>query len=253
MNLKHFILNELPISNDIQNKIEFIKKSKLTYEDFGNFRFLMNSLDNFSVNYKLSEERIKRNINNFVHKLIGDLDSIVDKIQNAQEQGQNETINALEDKISFFDYSKSSDTLFYEALARVSEFNENKGTDNIQMGNLIQEVEELLWNKEEDFNEEQKEILDEIVSTLKEEFVFYSEDFKNTQNIVVIPQNEIKELEKLGMLEKVENENLNIEQEISGDVKKNLDGPIIEKQENLQASLFPEEYSGEIKYAKKQK
>lgn len=220
MNMKHFILNELPISSDIQNKIDFIKASKLSYDDFSNFRFLMNNLDNFSVNYKLSEERIKRNINNFVHKLIKDLDSIADKVQNAQEQGQNEAINTLEDKISFFDYSKSSNTLFYEALARVSEFNENKETDSIQMGNLIQEIEELLWNKEEDFNKEQKEILDELVSTLKEEFIFYLENSKNTQNIVVIPQDEIKELEKLGMLEKVENENLNAGQEFSEDVKK---------------------------------
>lgn len=218
--MKHFILNELPISSDIQNKIDFIKASKLSYDDFSNFRFLMNNLDNFSVNYKLSEERIKRNINNFVHKLIKDLDSIADKVQNAQEQGQNEAINTLEDKISFFDYSKSSNTLFYEALARVSEFNENKETDSIQMGNLIQEIEELLWNKEEDFNKEQKEILDELVSTLKEEFIFYLENSKNTQNIVVIPQDEIKELEKLGMLEKVENENLNAGQEFSEDVKK---------------------------------
>ena len=64
MNMKHFILNELPISSDIQNKIDFIKTSKLSYDDFSNFRFLMNNLDNFSVNYKLSEESIKRNINN---------------------------------------------------------------------------------------------------------------------------------------------------------------------------------------------
>lgn len=243
MNMKHFILNELPISSDIQNKIDFIKASKLSYDDFSNFRFLMNNLDNFSVNYKLSEERIKRNINNFVHKLIKDLDSIADKVQNAQEQGQNEAINTLEDKISFFDYSKSSNTLFYEALARVSEFNENKETDSIQMGNLIQEIEELLWNKEEDFNKEQKEILDELVSTLKEEFIFYLENSKNTQNIVVIPQDEIKELEKLGMLEKVENENLNAGQEFSEDVKKNF----------KQTSLFSEEYSNEIKHIRRQK
>ncbi|GAD17853.1 hypothetical protein [Helicobacter fennelliae] len=225
MNMKHFILNELPISSDIQNKIDFIKTSKLSYDDFSNFRFLMNNLDNFSVNYKLSEESIKRNINNFVHKLIKDLDFIVDKVQNTQEQGQNEAINTLENQISFFDYSKSSNTLFYEALARISEFNENKETDNIQMGNLIQEVQELLWNKEEDFNKEQKEILDEIVSTLKEEFVLYLGDSKNIQNIVAIPRDEIKELEKLGMLEKVENENLNVGQEFSEDIKKILNKP----------------------------
>lgn len=243
MNMKHFILNELPISSDIQNKIDFIKTSKLSYDDFSNFRFLMNNLDNFSVNYKLSEESIKRNINNFVHKLIKDLDFIVDKVQNTQEQGQNEAINTLENQTSFFDYSKSSNTLFYEALARISEFNENKETDNIQMGNLIQEVQELLWNKEEDFNKEQKEILDEIVSTLKEEFILYLGDSKNIQNIVAIPRDEIKELEKLGMLEKVENENLNVGQEFSEDIKKNF----------KQASLFSEEYSDEAKHIRRQK
>ncbi|WP_301030732.1 hypothetical protein [Helicobacter sp. UBA3407] len=176
-------------------------------------------------------------------RLIKDLDFIVDKVQNTQEQGQNEAINTLENQISFFDYSKSSNTLFYEALARISEFNENKETDNIQMGNLIQEVQELLWNKEEDFNKEQKEILDEIVSTLKEEFVLYLGDSKNIQNIVAIPRDEIKELEKLGMLEKVENENLNVGQEFSEDIKKNF----------KQASLFSEEYSDEAKHIRRQK
>lgn len=41
------ILNELPISPTINEKIEFIKSSKLDFKDFNSFRLLLNSLEGF--------------------------------------------------------------------------------------------------------------------------------------------------------------------------------------------------------------
>lgn len=187
--MKEFILNELPVSKEIKSKIDYIKESSLRYDDFNDFKFLMNNLENFSINDKLSQNKTKQNINNFIAKLIKDLDSIAEKIvpENTQKlkEAKLENTNQI-----YFDYQKTADTLFYEALARVSEFNNKQEATKEEIGNLLESVSELLLNKEEEFNEEQLNLLSDIEETLKEEFISYGEKDDKDYELVEITESE---------------------------------------------------------------
>ena len=183
VNMKDFILNELPVSKDIQNKINHIKESSLRYDDFNSFKFLMNNLENFSINDKLSDDRIKHNINSFVSKFIKELDSLTEKIVPQNTQIPQE-ITAESTNQVYFDYQKPANTLFYEALARVSEFNDKQETTKEEIANLLEAVSELVLNKEEEFDKEQLNLLGEIEETLKEEIISYNKQqkFDDTQD-----------------------------------------------------------------------
>lgn len=185
INMKNFILNDLPVSKDIQDKINHIKESSLRYDDFNSFKFLMNNLENFSINDKLSDDRIKHNINSFVSKFIKELDSLTEKIgpQNIQNLQKNpvESTNQV-----YFDYQKPANTLFYEALAKVSEFNDKQETTKEEIANLLEIVSELILNKEEEFDKEQLNLLSEIKETLKEEIISYNKQQESTQKDLLL-------------------------------------------------------------------
>lgn len=84
----NMILNELPISQSLREKIDFIKANKLDFKDFNNFRLLLNSLESFEPNTKLSDNVYKEQINAKIEYLVHRLNFYEQKIK---EDLQNDT------------------------------------------------------------------------------------------------------------------------------------------------------------------
>lgn len=159
MNMKDFILNELPISSEIKEKIDLVEKSKLSYEDFNNYRFLMKMLENYKPNYKLSEEKVKQNTNSFIANFIKDLNSIVENIKNQHHEKE------IQKEL---DFTKSPNTSFYEILAIANNFKEQKNIDSQKAEEFLNNLDSLVLKQEHSFDDEQKQVINEIRSALSE-------------------------------------------------------------------------------------
>lgn len=145
-NIASMILNDLPISKELREKIDFIKNSKMTFKDFNNFRLLINSLENFEPNPKLSKEMYKNQIN---EKIAFVLEKLENYIQIINEDVKNKEI------------IQNSDNQTQE----LEKQNENEDLNEMQIFlNLIMEIEKL--SQAENFSKESIEVLLEKTNKL---------------------------------------------------------------------------------------
>lgn len=144
-----FILNDLPISQSIKEKIDYIKNSKADYGTHNEFRLLMQSLNHFEINERFSQDTIKQKINNFVGKLIKDLDSFIERI-NAQQESQvsNQNISNNDTELNFF-----------AVIGKASALSKQDGeATQEQINNLVSDIDKV-YDKSSD---EEKKLLDEL-------------------------------------------------------------------------------------------
>lgn len=179
-NMKDFILNELEISKDIREKIDLIKQSNMDFNNFNNFKFVLKELDNFDVNFKLSNETINKNINNFVNKLINNLDSIIEKIpkQNVEKKFNNDFLNMLAEIDKY-----------------VNQMSSQIGITPKETKNLRQQLEETL-NNPSNYNLKEKQIilLQKATEALKKQEELNKENKEiELEKSVIIDENFIEE------------------------------------------------------------
>ena len=145
--MAQYILNDIPISKDIREKIDFIKGSNLSYQGFNEFRFLMQELENFDVNKNLSENRIKSHLNTFITKLMKGLDKAVAEIeQSNQNTFQTENI----------------DSMFFNIISQLAQSKDRPMSES-QKENLVKNIEYLLSH---DIDKDKEEILQETLEIL---------------------------------------------------------------------------------------
>ncbi|RDU61487.1 hypothetical protein [Helicobacter sp. MIT 14-3879] len=199
-NMAHFILNDLPISSEIKEKIALIKSSKLDYQSFNDFRFLMTNLENFDVNYKLSENRIKAIINNFINKFVSNLNDFILKIK--QEQTELELFNSntistqekqtesfKQNKDEYF-YNSTPQAKFFLILAELENIKNKEEHTKEEMSILLEKINELELNGD-GLIENQLEVLHTSKEIVGEYFLSLNKE-------------EFRELEVERMIKKVE-------------------------------------------------
>lgn len=189
------ILNDLQISPSIQEKISLIKNSKLNFEDFNNFRLLINSLENFEPNSNLSLQTQKNQINNKISSLIKNLEAFENKIKQEQQEQekivnlnpQNETNTLESGRSRFFTFMKKIDEISSKEFAQ----------DKDEIGNLFNEVNHLLINGEDlGLSDNEIKILEAVEERIKD-IHFFLQNQNDTENNISTNANESKENQNL--------------------------------------------------------
>lgn len=171
------ILNELPISPTINEKIEFIKSSKLNFKDFNNFRLLLNSLEGFEPSSKLSPKEYKAQINRRIGAFLERLNILEEKIKSTQipqieqESKPNEVLSEDENE----EYSLSNKAKYFYLLAEIETFANKTEQDSQTLGKLLEKTSELLLNAE-NLNKDEIDTLEEIKESLQEYFIHLREN-----------------------------------------------------------------------------
>lgn len=183
------ILNDLQISQTIQEKINFIKKSKLDFEDFNNFRLLINSLENFEPNAKLSRKSQKEQINNKITFVLENLENFEKKIKEESTGNERKILNSREflnsnqdDRIKFLSFMQELETLSKESSKE----------ENLK--DLLGRISNFLLNAE-NLNENEIEILEKSKEALIE-LIFPQENIQN-QPLKDSPLNDKGEKEEI--------------------------------------------------------
>ena len=146
--MAQYILNDISISKDIREKIDFIKDSNLSYQGFNEFRFLMQELENFDVNKNLSENRIKSHLNTFIAKLMKGLDKAVAEIEQSNQ-------------ISF--QIENIDSMFFNIISQLAQ-SKDEPMSKSQKENLVKNIEYLLSHN---IDKDKEEILQETLEILR--------------------------------------------------------------------------------------
>ncbi|TLD91293.1 hypothetical protein LS74_009280 [Helicobacter magdeburgensis] len=146
--MAHYILNELSISEEIREKIEAIKNSYNSYQNFNDFRFLMQELESFRINEKMSENAIKANINNFIHRFIKKLNKILEESKEMEKEKEHNI--------------ESEDAIFFDIMAKLAIF-KDRGTIGEEKSVLMTDIRMLL---SKEIDTDKKEILKETLNIL---------------------------------------------------------------------------------------
>ncbi|WP_416861208.1 hypothetical protein [Helicobacter ganmani] len=176
------ILNELPISPTINEKIEFIKSSKLDFKDFNNFRLLLNSLENFEPSSKLSPKEYKAQINRRIGAFLERLNILEKKIKSTQdlqikqEHESNEVLNKNENQ----ENPLSDRAKYFYLLAEIETFANKTEQDSQTLGKLLEKTSELLLNTE-NLNEDEIDTLEETKESLQEYFTHLKQNENERQ------------------------------------------------------------------------
>lgn len=171
------ILNELPISPTISEKIEFIKSSKLDFKDFNHFRLLLNSLESFEPSSKLSPKEYKAQINRRIGAFLERLNVLEEKIKSTQdlqikqEHKPNEVLNKNENQ----ENSLSDKAKYFYLLAEIETFANKTEQDSQILGKLLEKTSELLLNAE-NLNKDEIDTLEEIKESLQNYFIHLREN-----------------------------------------------------------------------------
>ncbi|MBX7491235.1 hypothetical protein [Helicobacter turcicus] len=151
------ILNELPISKSINEKIAFIKDSALSFRDFNSFRLLLNGLENFEPNPKLHKDSYKAQINQKIAHLLESLNVLEQKILN----------NTQSDSPLNQDFNTTHKAKLLSFLAKLEEITSLQEINKEQIGFLLESASELLLNQES-LNKNEIELLEEAKEILTE-------------------------------------------------------------------------------------
>lgn len=151
--MKDFILNELSVSNEIRKKIDFLSTIPLSFKDFNDFKFLIENLNNFKINDKLSESRVKMHLNRFVGNLVAELDRLVN---NAEE-------NCKSIAREYYVKDDGGDSIFFGILARLSQVKNQEATQN-ETQDLINDITSLL---ERGVDKDKQEILQKALEIMQ--------------------------------------------------------------------------------------
>lgn len=176
------ILNELPISPTINEKIEFIKSSKLDFKDFNNFRLLLNSLESFEPSSKLSPKEYKAQINRRIGAFLERLNILEKKIKSTQdlqikqEHESNEVLNKNENQ----ENPLSDRAKYFYLLAEIETFANKTEQDSQTLGKLLEKTSELLLNTE-NLNEDEIDTLEETKESLQEYFTHLKQNENERQ------------------------------------------------------------------------
>lgn len=194
------ILNELPISPTINEKIEFIKSSKLDFKDFNSFRLLLNSLEGFEPSSKLSPNEYKAQINRRIGAFLERLDFLEEKIKSTQmeipqmeqESKPNEALNKEEDK----EVSLSDKAKYFYLLGEIETFANKEEQDSQTLGKLLEKTSELLLNAE-NLNDDEIDTLEETKESLQEYFIHLKQNEEEKESSNTLLSNENEELQIL--------------------------------------------------------
>ena len=152
---------------EIREKNELIKKSKLDFKSFNNYRIMLAQIENFDIHQSYSDDEFVRKMNEFVFK--------VDKLF------ENINLDNHLRKEALFDYTLNEDILFYEALKQIKLFGERQDFTQDELAHFLQELKELVNNK--NFSPNQEELLYQSIKLFEEELIPILEDtpIQNTQ------------------------------------------------------------------------
>ena len=152
---------------EIREKNELIKKSKLDFKSFNNYRIMLAQIENFDIHQSYSDDEFVRKMNEFVFK--------VDKLF------ENIILDNHLRKEALFDYTLNEDILFYEALKQIKLFGERQDFTQDELAHFLQELKELVNNK--NFSPNQEELLHQSIKLFEEELIPILEDtpIQNTQ------------------------------------------------------------------------
>lgn len=152
---------------EIREKNELIKKSKLDFKSFNNYRIMLAQIENFDIHQSYSDDEFVRKMNEFVFK--------VDKLF------ENIILDNHLRKEALFDYTLNEDILFYEALKQIKLFGERQDFTQDELAHFLQELKELVNNK--NFSPNQEELLYQSIKLFEEELIPILEDtpIQNTQ------------------------------------------------------------------------
>ncbi|MCL9821863.1 hypothetical protein NCR96_08965 [Helicobacter sp. 14348-15] len=242
------ILNELPISPTINEKIEFIKSSKLDFKDFNSFRLLLNSLEGFEPSSKLSPNEYKAQINRRIGAFLERLNVLEEKIKNTQnlEIEQESKPNEALSKDDNREDSLSDRAKYFYLLAEIETFANKEEQDSQTLGKLLEKTSELLLNAE-NLNDDEIDTLEETKESLQEYFIHLKQNEERKESSNVLSRNEN---EKLQILESQSDDTMeNVSNESQKDLPQNNINPQDSNpQPTIQTSLFDDE---EVKPQKK--
>ncbi|MBX7491276.1 hypothetical protein [Helicobacter turcicus] len=254
------ILNDLPISKEIQDKINYIKDSKLSFKDFNTFRLLLERLENFEPKQNQSKERYKNEINAKITHLLENLNTLQLKAQESKNaQSHRDTSASPNNSGIEYDNTQTKDSTLSQTLAphhserseesqesdkakllsflaKLEEITSLQEINKEQIGFLLESASALLLNQES-LNKNEIELLEEAKETLAKYLFTFQE--KTT----TIPQEEIQELKNLGMLEA---ESKSIESQIDTSASSKYDNSSIEYDNNAnKTSLYSSHSEGD--------
>lgn len=141
-----YILEEV---KGIKEKNEVIKKAKLDYKSFNEYRLMMAQIESFDINKNYSDSELLKKLNDFISQVDKSFEAIIER--NHLRQG--------------FDLSLSNEACFYEALKQISLFSQ-KDFSKEEAQNFLEELYTLKENK--DFAPHQNELLEEAMMILEE-------------------------------------------------------------------------------------
>lgn len=192
------ILNELPISPTINEKIEFIKSSKLDFKDFNSFRLLLNSLEGFEPSSKLSPNEYKAQINRRIGAFLERLNVLEEKIKNTQnlEIEQESKPNEALSKDDNREDSLSDRAKYFYLLAEIETFANKEEQDSQTLGKLLEKTSELLLNAE-NLNDDEIDTLEETKESLQEYFIHLKQNEEEKESSNTLLSNENEELQIL--------------------------------------------------------
>ncbi|WP_270975517.1 hypothetical protein [Campylobacter helveticus] len=152
-----YILEEV---TSIKEKNDLIKNAKLDYKSFNEYRIMLSQIENFDINKNYSDSELLKKLNAFIHKV----DSLFEEII-----VRNHLLEQNNESKKLFDYSEESDICFYEALKQIKLFTHKKDFSKEELGFFLEELDELLLNKE--FSENQTALLEQSLELFKEEYL----------------------------------------------------------------------------------
>ncbi|WP_270978616.1 hypothetical protein [Campylobacter helveticus] len=152
-----YILEEV---TSIREKNDLIKNAKLDYKSFNEYRIMLSQIENFNINKNYSDSELLKKLNAFIHKV----DSLFEEII-----VRNHLLEQNNESKKLFDYTQESDICFYEALKQIKLFTHKKDFSKEELGFFLEELDELLLNKE--FSENQTALLEQSLELFKEEFM----------------------------------------------------------------------------------
>ncbi|TNB61108.1 hypothetical protein [Campylobacter helveticus] len=152
-----YILEEV---TSIREKNDLIKNAKLDYKSFNEYRIMLSQIENFDINKNYSDSELLKKLNAFIHKV----DSLFEEII-----VRNHLLEQNNESKKLFDYSEESDICFYEALKQIKLFTHKKDFSKEELGFFLEELDELLLNKE--FSENQTALLEQSLELFKEEYL----------------------------------------------------------------------------------
>lgn len=232
----NMILNELPISQSLREKIDFIKANKLDFKDFNNFRLLLNSLESFEPNTKLSDnvykEQINAKIEYLVHRLNFYEQKIKEDLQNDTKDLHNKDSQENEAILQNTNENSSNRSKFFALMSELEDLSAKEEHSQEKIGFMLERVSEFLLNAE-GLNENEMTILEEAKEALAQ-YHLSLQDIKNDET-----EEDLKDLplyENTDLQEKSLNENYELTQK-DDSVKQNT----ALKSNIIQNSLFSEE------------